>query len=259
MSFKNLAKKKQANYINCTQCNKSFHRYPKDQKRYINSFCSLKCSSLFQKGKEIKESTRKKLSISVKKWIAEHPYEKNTVEENCPICHKTFQRLTYRDTKTCGSDKCVSKLMSQKRMATILEKGTSNMMTKQMQKFSYKTIKDIDTDSKLERAAIIYLVDNFKATEITRCDEVIKYTDNTGKERLFNPDFVVMKNKTKYIVEVKMNRGKSDHVYNIYIPFKKDNLKKYCIENKCEMIWLDFEYDKEFRKIYRKHLQSYNN
>jgi hypothetical protein len=48
-----------------------------------------------------------------------------------------------------------------------------------------------------------------------------------------------------------------NHKYNNNIPYKKIALQKYCNSKNYKMIWLDFEYDEKFKKIYKNVL--YNN
>ena len=81
---------------------------------------------------------------------------------------------------------------------------------------------------------------------------------NNDSHRTFNPDFYVKKDNDIYIVEVKMTWEKDiDHIYNNFIPLKKEALKLFCDNKGYTMIWLDFDYDRKFKPIYRKWL--YNN
>lgn len=56
-----------------------------------------------------------------------------------------------------------------------------------------------------------------------------------------------------YIIEVKLKWSESlKHTYNKMIPFKKEALDKFCESKSYEMIWLDFNYDKELKIIYNQ-------
>jgi len=50
---------------------------------------------------------------------------------------------------------------------------------------------------------------------------------------------------------------KSEHVYNKFIPLKKEALSKYCKIKNFKSLWLDFSYDNKFRKIYKQVLKNY--
>ena len=131
----------------------------------------------------------------------------------------------------------------------ILENGTNNFNTKQ-EIFSYKFVNNILLDSKLEKAGIIYLIDEFKADSITRYNNILNYTEN-GYKKAFNPDFYVKKDNQVYIVEVKMKWSENSiHHYNRTIPLKKEALMEYCSRNEFNMILLDFDYDLKFKQIY---------
>lgn len=132
-----------------------------------------------------------------------------------------------------------------------MEKGTNNFNTKQ-EDFSYGFVKNIKIDSKLEQAAIIYLIDVFKADKIEKYKNILNFWENEH-HKTFNPDFYVEKEGKVFIIEVKMKCSeKSTHTYYTTIPYKKIALQKYCDEKGYEMIWLDFDYDCELKKIYRK-------
>jgi len=174
--------------------------------------------------------------------------------QTCEVCKKEFSYNTKR--KTC-SDKCNNKLISIKACKRVNIKGTNNFKTKQ-ENFSYKFVKNIPCDSKLEIAGIKYLIDEFKADKIECYNNILNYKEE-GKHKTFNPDFWVIKNEQVYIVEVKMKwYSNSEHNYYKSIPYKKKALQKYCNDHNYKMIWLDYDYDSKLRKIYRQVLKCTN-
>jgi len=165
---------------------------------------------------------------------------------SCIICGG----VTNGSNKTC-SVICKNYLISKKASERILKNGSTNFSTKQ-ENFNYKFIKDMPCDSKLEMAGIIYLVDVFKAEKIERYTNILNFWEG-DVHRTYNPDFFVIKDDKIYIVEVKMTWSKtSKHDYNRTIPLKKEALEKFCKNKNYEMLWLDYDYDKELRRIYNR-------
>lgn len=231
-------------------------------------FCCSSCAAKYNnKKRKFKPSNDKRIKIikcrlcqnGIKRNIrannnncicnkCKYKRKEEKIEKICVICKKMFLGKRKLKTKVC-SKKCYCYRHSLLRQKIIKIKGTNNFSTKQ-EIFSYKYIKNIKCDSKLEKAAIIYLVDYFKAEKIERYKNLINFNHN-NKKRTFNPDFFVIKNNQIYIIEVKMKWSKtSKHIYNYSIKEKKKALNKFCKKSNYKMIWLDFDYDKKFLEIY---------
>jgi hypothetical protein len=140
-------------------------------------------------------------------------------------------------------------ILSKKACERVVRDGTNNFKADKGL-FKYKDI-EIQTDSRLEKAAIVYLLDVFKCDKIEKYKNIINFKCN-NKHYHFNPDFYVKKNDKIFIIEVKMKwTSNSKHPYYSLMPHKKEALKIFCKEKGYEMIWLDFDYDIEFKKIYK--------
>lgn len=171
-------------------------------------------------------------------------FKKDMINE-CVVCGSKFKGIA----KTCSKE-CNCRLMSLHRMRVILESGTNNFHTKRG-KFTYKNAVDIECDSNLEKAAIVYMIDILNVEKIERYRNVINFWMGDF-HKIFNPDFISWKNGQTYIVEAKMKwSSTSIHPYNFTIPCKKEALAKFCEEKGYQMIWLDFSYDVRFRRIYK--------
>lgn len=210
-------------------------------------YCSRPCAN----SRIRTEESKKKTSESKKRFDLLHPKIKIQKYTTCIVCGDEFES---RQRAVCCDKECYHFLLSLKRQEAIKEKGTSNFKTKQ-ESFSYKFVKDIITDSKLEQAAIKYLIDELQVDRIEKYQNILNFWEGES-HRTFNPDFYVKKGDKIYIVEVKMKWSQnSTHTYNRTIPYKKEALEKFCKEKGYEMIWLDFDYDVKFRDIYREHIK----
>lgn len=209
-------------------------------------FCNAKCAHGFSTKLNRKEISEK-VSITLKGHTS--PLKFYPIIRICEVCGNDF--LAYNKTKKTCSRICQNYLLSVARSNHLLKNGTDNWKTKQ-ELFSYDFVNKIKCDSKLEKAAIIYLIDIFKATSIERFMSILNFWE--GKQhRTFNPDFFVKKNNEVYVVEVKMNWiSNNEHDYNRTIPLKKIAIENFCKERKYNMLWLDFNYDDKFKKIYRQ-------
>ena len=235
--------------FNCKACSKEYSlelKLTEFNKGNYKKYCSRKCANSHMRTEESKLKT----SNTMKDYHLKNLKIKIQKKSVCVVCGNEFNYVWNR--KTCSST-CGYYLISIKRQKLIEIKGTNNWKTKQ-ELFNYKFIENIQTDSKLEQAAIIYLVDVFKADKIEKYRNILNFWEGDS-HRTFNPDFYVKKEGKVYIVEVKMKWiATTTHSYNRTIPYKKEALSKYCKEKGYEMIWLDFDYDFEFQKIYFKHL-----
>jgi len=48
----------------------------------------------------------------------------------------------------------------------------------------------------------------------------------------------------------------SGHSYSRPIPFKRKALETFCKDKGLKFIWLDFDYDSRFSKVYEEHLKK---
>lgn len=182
-----------------------------------------------------------------KKLNRKEQRDNTKIECRCIFCNKIFYH--YCKIKIC-SKICKKSYFSKIRNDWLKRNGTSNFACR-IQDYSYGNAHNINLDSKLEQAAIIYLNDVFCANLINRYDETLNFIDDCGITHFFNTDFYVEKDADKYIVEVKMPWiGTSEHIYNKYIPNKKKSLQQHCDERNYKMIWLDLNFDKRFYNIY---------
>lgn len=256
--------------MKCENCNKD-HEGTYGSGRFCSSKCARSFSTKDEKVKtkrvrciicneEVgvnKRVNSKVVRCSVCKERIKNSLQKPRILKSkvgvCLVCGNEFIK---RDsaTKTC-SKVCSHYLMSKKASERVLLRGTNNWKTKQ-EEFSYKFVHNIRTDSKLEQAAIVYLIDIFKADKIEKYRNILNFWDQ-DYHKTFNPDFWVVKGSQVYIVEVKMKCSEnSTHTYYTTIPYKKEALQKYCNEKGYIMIWLDFDYDNEFKKIYDKSIKG---
>lgn len=267
--------------FNCQKCNEEYKldlKLTQFNKGTYKKFCSRKCANfrIFSEESNLKKSNSalnsdkvkeagenrkgfyyKKIGIkeiSKNKEIKSLPKNKiktrkiksKIKESNCVICNKEIIGIR----KTC-SVICKNYLASLNRQKSIAKNGTFNFKTIQ-EPFSYKFLNNFKVDSNLEKAGIVYLIDVLGADKIEKFKSILNFWEN-DKHRTFNPDFYVKKGNEIYIVEVKMKWSKtSQHSYNRTIPLKKEALDKFCKDKGYEMIWLDFDYDKKLRQIYKQ-------
>ena len=219
-------------------------------------FCSSKCSRSFStKGK------RQDINIKLSKKLKDHFNENNSAIKGkwrndkgewvepwyvpCVICGQDTKR---HYIETC-SETCYRTLHSNIRMKRILEEGTSSTWTNKGI-FEYKGTK-IHCDSKLEKAALVLLIDEFGADSVERFENILNFYDD-GFARKWNPDFFVKKNGENYIVEVKMPpRENSNSEYFSMIPLKKKALVEFCQRFGYKDMWLDFNQYPNLLKIYK--------
>jgi hypothetical protein len=117
----------------------------------------------------------------------------------------------------------------------------------------------VSCDSKLEAAGVIFLVDHMGASKIDRCTSIINFKDDLNINHKFNPDFyVTTSDDRRIIVEVKQVWRQSPNInkYNRFFEEKREALINFSSSKGLESLWLDFDYDPAFQKIYRKLLKS---
>lgn len=110
--------------------------------------------------------------------------------------------------------------------------------------------------SLLEKAGIIYLVDNLNAINIERFKNIISYNDGSSS-KTYNPDFICFIKNETYLIEIKQPwTSNSDHIYNSSIPFKKKALHDFCSKNNYKYLWIDFNSAPELKSIYKNVLKN---
>lgn len=210
--------------------------YTKD-KRTDNYVC-VKC------GKQIVKSVRS----DPKRVVCDKCSYKNkiyTYKRTCIICGNDF--IGNWKQKTCSRD-CYCLHFSRLRQKYLQTHGSFS--TKRTT-FTYKHV-TVETDSMLEQAAVMYLVDYKHIDSIERFRSLVCYKEGT-KTRTFNPDFWCRKGNKRFVAEVKMKWSKtSTHKYNRTIPQKKKALVEFCSVKGYTPFWIDFETTPELRSIYEK-------
>lgn len=235
----------------CEICGKEFFEdWRKDagQRKKPMRFCSSFCAHT----RIHSEEQKKKVSETLKKTKAANPRSLKTYFTSCAVCGEGIEYRAGRACpKTCSS-LCKNYLNSLNRQKAIQKNGA---FSTERRLFTYKHI-TVECDSRLEEAGVIYLVDIFGAVKIERYRNLLNFYEDEV-HRTFNPDFWVERKAEAYIVEVKMLWSKeNDHPYNRTIPLKKMVLENFAKSKGIGSIWLDFDYDKIFKKIYRDHLNS---
>lgn len=260
----------------CKQCNHVI-RYDKfleksadkrmklKQGKTYNYFCSSSCSAKFNNSNRIiTEETKKKTSESLlKKYEStkhlriknvDKIYSKYTNQEYfCSVCSESFYTTKEKKRKTC-SESCRNLSLSIHRQKYLEKNG--NFSTPR-EDFIYKDI-NIEVDSNLEKAAIVYLIDSMNAESIERFKNILQYNDGI-KKRTFNPDFICSINEQTYIIEVKQKwTSSSIHKYNVNIPHKRKALEEFCLKKNFKLLWMDFDSIPELRPIYKRILKDRN-
>ena len=225
------------------------------------TFCSSSCAAKFNNSNRImSEKTKKKISNTLLekynslKDSAKYNLLKDSaikIEIICTVCASVFSCKKSKIRKTC-SKLCKDFASSLYRQQYLKENG--NFSTPR-EFFTYKDT-NIEVDSNLEKAGIIYLTNILNANTIHRFNNIIYYKMN-NKNKTYNPDFICRINEQTYIVEVKQKWiSTSNHIYNASIPYKKVALEKYCAEKGYKHLWLDFDTAPELKAIYRKILKD---
>lgn len=236
----------------------------KEGKTY-NYFCSSSCSAKFNNANRIiTEETKRKTSESLLKMFesTKHlrinninkTYSKYTQQEyTCSVCSTKFYSTKEKKRKTC-SESCRTLSLSIQRQKYLEKNG--NFSTPR-ENFVYKNT-NIEVDSNLEKAGIIYLIDKLNATSIERFKYILTYNDG-NKNKTYNPDFICFIKKQTHLIEIKQRwTSKSNHKYNINIPHKKKALEEYCIKNNYKCLWIDFDSVPELKSIYKQILKERN-
>lgn len=173
-----------------------------------------------------------------------------TVSVRCDDCHSHFKVSWKSSAKYCHP--CRMQRHSANRAKYLQEHGTTNFAIR-VAGFTYKNI-TIDCDSRLETAAVVYLVDVVGATSIERVRSILTYKDDDGMTRRYNPDFYVRVGGDRLVVEVKQTPARSSrqNSYNRFFPQKKKALEDFATARGMRYMWLDFEYDKRFKTLYQR-------
>lgn len=240
--------------ILCKRCGKKvegdWRRDVRIKKLKPLMFCSRSCAN--SRGARSQE-TKLKISKTLKHSIKQTPrkYTSTYIECTCPVCGNNYKYKAGYIRKTC-SNSCANLLHSINRQKFLRESGT---FSTKRETFEYKGT-TIDVDSNLEKAGIVYLIDELGATNIERYVNILNYWEG-DTHRTFNPDFICnIKNET-CIIEIKQLWLKNSlHPYNRTIPLKRDALQKFCSDKKYHMLWIDFETTPLLKKIYKNILAS---
>ena len=252
----------------------------KEGKRFCNSSCSCKYNNNIrtENGFKMPEEQKKKISTTLKirngnslftnikidsilKII--HPIKckkclsfiKNKpLITKCKNCDCLMINMVY---KTC-SLKCRNELISKTRSEYLLKNGTSNSWTERYI-FEYKGI-NINCDSKLEQASLIYLKDLYNIEFYERFKSILNFIDEDGNTRRYNPDFITKINGKTTIIEIKMIwKNKKETSYTKYFNLKVEALKKFCEEREYEYLILNVVDNLDFKKVYKQHLKDIKN
>jgi hypothetical protein len=225
-------------------------------------FCSRSCAATVNNtGRTITQEQREKVANSLNSY-----FESTTPEERlqtaktpkfckiyyhvCTECDRKFIK-NVKQRMTC-SPYCANSQNSRRMMDKIIGDSAGNFSLKQPG-FTYKGV-TVDCDSKLETAAVMYLIDVMGATSITRGTAILHYYDQQGGHHRFLPDFYVRTEDDRWMVEVKQVQSQSPKLgkYNRYFAEKREALIDFCERKGLQPLWLDFDHDPRFQKIYRK-------
>lgn len=204
-------------------------------------FCSFICNKKFSSNnsKEIRIEKTKKYFSDVKILL-------NTCEKKffCKICNVEIDGKTGR--KYCSKD-CIKKSYTPEFKPKFFE--NVKIITDSFKKRNFgKQVKHesnfgiIHCDSLLEWTCLEYFIKNYNLISIERCKVRIPY-EFKGCKKIYNPDFEIITDTKKYIIEVKddLRRKEGDsEKWNTYLNQafeKKKVLEKWCSENGCEMFW----------------------
>lgn len=144
--------------------------------------------------------------------------------------------------------------ISKKRIDKIVKDGGSNFSTKWNLNYNNNEYK---CDSLLEAAAIIWLINSMGASQINRSEIVLEFIASDNKVHRYNPDFLARIGEDIYIIEVKQDWDKTTktndwHRYSLFWDEKKKVLADYASEQGYKWLWLNPNYNKDFKKLYRK-------
>ena len=206
--------------ILCKKCGKrieyDWRRDSRTKKIKPLMFCSRNCSN--SRGVRSQE-TKLKISNTLKSTIKQNPkkYTTTYIDCSCPVCGNIYKYKAGYIRKTCSLG-CAYLLHSLNRQKYLKENGT---FSTKREIFKYKNV-EIEIDSNLEKAGIVYLIDELNATNIERYVNILNYWEGNS-HRTFNPDFICNINGETNIVEVKQLWLKNtSHPYNGTIPFKRE-------------------------------------
>lgn len=267
----------------CGYCSKTFKKGKGSSGQYCSRSCSVSATNKARGPKTAEEKTKISTSLRIfhssnlvsadvygpflsnyitkrnKKPISKiNTYPHTRIELHlCEHCTLSFWRkqTAYKPSRFC-SKKCINEAQSERMIKKIQLSGTTNFSTR-VNQYTYKHV-TIDCDSKLEAAGVNYLIDYAGASHIERCTSIINFKDRDGVNHKFLPDFFVIINDEKYIVEVKQVYKKSTQInnYNRFFIEKRVALENFCMIKNLKSMWLDFDYDPRFGKLYKKFLQA---
>lgn len=237
--------------MKCKNCNE------KDAVKYSKyssgNFCSRECARSYST-KNKRNEINKKISEKL------NGRGNDDVEIICKNCNKTFivkwrRRQQKFCSKECGSQYSNNQPEKLEKLSKARTKAIKNGIVNGngvKSKYFFNGV-EIECDSKIENACINYF-DDLGATEIKRSDLVLTYKDHNNRNRRFLPDFEVILNDEKYLVEAKgyISMKTLDdkwREYNKISEVKKKVLEKYCKENNLTPFWFTQNLN---RKYYKK-------
>lgn len=247
------------NPLKCLVCGKpiSFERAVKRHVKLCSPSCVVTWGNIHRdaRSEEAKEKIRKGVTKFWKTAEGKQRIKEQTKIRICGFCGKEFikKKGAHTSNKYCSTE-CSTNALSKKRIDKIVKDGGSNFSTKWELNYRDKLYK---CDSLLEAAAIIWLIDNLNADNIERAQIILEFVASDNKTHRYNPDFLAKIGDETYIIEVKQDWDKTTktndwHRYSLFWEEKKKVLADYADENGYKWMWLNPNYDIEFRKLYRK-------
>jgi hypothetical protein len=236
----------------CKNCNSPIEKEWRRDRQTIQTKPLIYCCRNCANSRGIRsEETKLKISNTLKQYSRPNKSTQYTIS-SCVVCGNQFKYLKGKKKKTC-SDVCRYHVLSIKRQSYLKEHG--NFATKR-ETFEYKnTI--IETDSNLEKAGVVYLIDVLNVSRIERFHSILNYWEGKA-HRTYNPDFIcILEDGKSCVVEIKQPwTNKSNHPYNRTIPIKKITLEKFCADKNMKMLWIDFNSCPQLKDIYKKILKE---
>lgn len=239
-------------FIKCKYCEKEF--FSKYNSVYCSQSCAAYCSAYNRNRPPMSQEQRNNISITLKEFNEEqkilNPRTLKRYQYTCEVCEKEFEHSSNR-RKVCSLE-CGYELSSITQSSNIAN-GISTNFSSPIENFTYKHI-TINCDSKLEAAAIIFLIDYVGVDSIERFNSILYYKNENDENRRFVPDFYVRKNTERLVVEVKSvyKSALAINDYNKYLVEKRNSLEAFCNDRGFIPMWLTTDYDPKFKSIYRK-------
>lgn len=229
-------------YKTCAGCGISFHAM--SEQKYCGQSCAATTNNAVRSPPSDEQRLKTSLSMTGRRKPEHLCVRRSHV---CKSCGSIFSSKKKKHS-TC-SQSCLHDYMSK----IGADRQISKNFSSKIPGFSYNDIV-VDCDSKLEAAAVIYLVDHCGAIDIERCTSILHYTGDDGVARRFLPDFYVRTATSRVLVEVKSVYKKELTVndYNQNFGPKRKSLVDFGNNKGLETMWLDTDFDPRFKTIYRR-------